>query len=143
MDRAIPACHINAIEVTRQESGPEPNLLQVDPTLSASSDSEDLCQTDSAPMGGLLRRPASVCGLMRFLLWSAASWIKIHARNGSKASRCGTRITRGVNGSPRATPGRPDAVLNLQSGEYVEVKTFDEIRRKHAAAGFCAGARFG
>jgi hypothetical protein len=42
MDRATSACHIDEMEVTRQESGPDPTLLQVDPLLGASLDREDL-----------------------------------------------------------------------------------------------------
>ena len=136
---AISACHINAIEAIRQESGPDRTLLQVDATLRASLDNEGIALWTALFLG------------------SAALRIAIHARNGNKppAAVPGSRV--GLTDPPRATPGRPDAVPTLQSGEYVEVKTFDEIREtldgksrsyelvftpelhKHAAVGFCAG----
>ncbi|MBV9782138.1 MAG: hypothetical protein JOY62_19425 [Acidobacteriaceae bacterium] len=125
-----------------KEAGSHPHFLQIEPLPGASLSSEDLCQIDSAPHGGRLRRPGFLYSPMR-LFWNLRHQGVIQTfRTMFKpvAAIAGARL--GVTAPPRLTPKLPDAVLDLQPGEVVEVKQFEEILQTLDGRGRCYGLVF-
>jgi hypothetical protein len=85
--------------------------------------SADLCQIETAPATGRMRRPGALYVPMRIGQELRSRGVRVVVRRLVEALR-----RRSVGGRPIATPFAPDAVLHLRPGELVRVKTLQEIR---------------
>jgi len=104
-----------------------PKLINIEPLSVDSDEAEELCQIDSAMNAGTMRRPGFLYVLRRIKNnWKERGFFytfRVTLRGRIEAVRAM------IKGPPpvRPTPYVPDAVLELEAGELVEVKTLQEI----------------
>ena len=104
--------------------------------------SSELCQIETAQNGGRLRRPGFLYVPSR-ILWNfkhRGFRYTFHATMAAQVSRIRERL--GLEKRKVLTPHCEDAVLGLEPGELVQVKSFDEIAKTLDAKGRHRGLVF-
>jgi hypothetical protein len=89
--------------------------------------SDDMCQQEEAGVFSRLRRPAFAFPALRMMQTVKKGGVGYMIRRGADYLR---RRTRGASAPQLAAkrPFTPEEILNLQPGEWVEVKSMEEIR---------------
>jgi hypothetical protein len=90
---------------------------------------DELCQIENAQAAGTLRRPGSLYVPWRIFWNMKQHGFRYAVRLTARAQWKNVRKRLGLEPPCAPTPRCDDAMLNLQPGEWVEVKTLEEIQR--------------
>lgn len=90
---------------------------------------DELCQIENAQVAGRLRRPGSLHVPWRILWNMREHGVGYAIRVTARAQWKNVRKRLGLEPPCAPTPRCEDAILNLQPGEWVQVKSMEEIQR--------------
>jgi hypothetical protein len=120
-------CHIDSPAEKTQEGAPAELLVQIDSVPARKVSTDELCQVESVPKVGFLRRPAVLYRPMR-ILWNLGHGGVRHTLLSVFMPRASVMAAQlGLADGPRKTPSHLDEALDLKPGDLVEVRPEEEI----------------